>query len=62
MISKKMENDFKKIYTRDTSLIIQQAWFEAFKGGLDLIGSKSPHVVPVVHYLNKGVVKIIQKF
>lgn len=53
-----MENNFKKIYTRDTSLIIQQAWFKAFHRGLDIIGAKSPYNTPVIHYLYQGSIEI----
>jgi len=37
MASEKMKNTFKKIHTRDTYLIIQQSWFEAFKGSVGII-------------------------
>ena len=46
-----MKNNLEKIYTRDNSLIIQQAWFEAFHRGLDIIGAKNQYDTPVIHYL-----------
>ena len=57
----KIENitEFEKVYTRDTTLIIQQGWHDvvtnAFKRKM---GIKNPHLPPVIHYMNDGVIEV----
>lgn len=53
------EKEFEKEYTRDTTLLIQQSWYDvvayAFEKKCDI---KNPHLPPVVHYMNDGVIEI----
>jgi phosphoenolpyruvate synthase/pyruvate phosphate dikinase len=44
---------FEKAYTRDTTLIIQQAWYNGFLTGiLDIETKEPPYQVPVVYYMH----------
>lgn len=49
---------FVKAYTRDTSLIIQQAGFNSRVSLLSCVSKTNPYFPPVIHYLNDGVVEI----
>ncbi len=49
--------DFEKSYTRDTTLIIQQAWNECVTSPF-YSGNLNPHLPPVIHYMNDGVIEV----
>jgi hypothetical protein len=50
---------FQKNYTRDTSLIIQQIWFEVLKHGLeDNFGIVMPNVIIGIDSINNGTVEV----
>jgi phosphoenolpyruvate synthase/pyruvate phosphate dikinase len=49
--------DFEKAYTRDTTLIIQQAWNECVTSPF-YANNPNPHLPPVIHYMNDGVIEI----
>ena len=54
--SRKMK--FIKTYTRDFSIIMEEAWAYALTDGfLKMYGLHNPHQPPTVHYMNKGVVE-----
>jgi phosphoenolpyruvate synthase/pyruvate phosphate dikinase len=56
--NKKNKQVFEKMYTRDTSLIIQQAWFEVFYSGLKSIGINNDYDTAVIHFMNNGGIEI----
>lgn len=49
---------FEKTYTRDTSLIIQQGWFEVLHSGIEKLDIKREFDTPVVHFMNRGSIEI----
>ncbi|MEK7151081.1 MAG: PEP/pyruvate-binding domain-containing protein [Patescibacteria group bacterium] len=49
---------FEKSYTRDTSLILQQAWFNVFEKGIEKFGWENPYKPAVIHYMNDGVIEV----
>ena len=54
-----MQVVFEKVYTRDTCLIIQQAWANSLTKGMEKqIGLKNPHVPVIIYYLNDGIIEI----
>jgi len=51
--------EFEKAYTRDTTLIIQQGWHNVVANAFERKkGIKNPHIPPVVHYMNDGIIEI----
>jgi phosphoenolpyruvate synthase/pyruvate phosphate dikinase len=49
---------FEKTYTRDTTLIIQQAWNDVFINWFVAEGIHSPYEAPVIHYMHWGTIEI----
>ncbi|MEK7556393.1 MAG: PEP-utilizing enzyme [Patescibacteria group bacterium] len=49
---------FHKTYTRDTSAIIQQAWFTALDKDTSNLDWKNPSWPPVIDYIHDGVIEI----
>ena len=49
---------FEKTYSRDTSLIIQQAWFAGFWNDQKNFGWMNPHRPAMIHVLRRGVVEV----
>lgn len=49
---------FKKNYTRDSSVIIQQAYFNVMGRGVESFGWHNPHLPAVVHYVHDGVIEV----
>ncbi|MEK6963092.1 MAG: PEP/pyruvate-binding domain-containing protein [Nanoarchaeota archaeon] len=48
-----------KTYTRDTTLLIQQAWAKSCtKGFLRIMGKKNPYSPTIIHYLNDGTIEL----
>lgn len=48
----------KKTFTRDSSVILQQAWFNVFDSEIDKFGWINPSEPAIIHYLNNGVIEI----
>lgn len=52
------ESEFEKVYTRDTSAIIQQAWAGSFWDVLESLGVSKHFQISVVHHMNDGVIEV----
>lgn len=51
-----MIQEFKKIFTRDQSLLIAESWYYAHDQGINAWHSgKRPHRPPIIFYVNQGV-------
>lgn len=50
--------NFEKVYSRDTSLIIQQAWFAGFWNDQKNFGWTNPHRPAMIHVLRRGIVEV----
>lgn len=49
---------FEKVYTRDTTIIMQQAWSTALSGGLaTTFGWENPHHPVLIQHVNDGVIE-----
>ncbi len=50
---------FEKTYTRDTCIILQQAWNEALNNIFEVkLGIKNPHKPQILYYFNNGVIEL----
>ena len=50
---------FEKVYTRDTCIIIQQAWINVFRKKLEeKLGKKNPNIPQIIYYMTDGVLEI----
>lgn len=51
---------YEKLFTRDTSLVVFEVWYDAFtKGTVDLFG-KNPVATPIIDYMCNGLVDIYE--
>jgi len=58
-VYKKIEEaEFEKVYTRDTSAIIQQAWVGGLWDVLKNLRASEHLQIGVVHYINNGVIEV----
>ncbi len=49
---------FVKTYTRDYSIIIEQAWLHFIEQDIKKFGWESPHSYPTIFYINDGTIEI----
>ncbi len=57
--SKTEQHIFHKIYTRDTTYIMQELWGYACSDGIEKeFGWKNPHLPGIIHHMNQGLIEI----
>ena len=56
-VSNNKKLDFEKVYTRDTSRIIQQAWVADISHP-SFVSQKNEHLPSIIHYMHEGVIEV----